>query len=223
MTDCRRLAQSACVAPDRAVVPESPVEGPPPFRALFETEFPYVFTALKRLGVRDSDLEDVTHDVFVAVYRSLPNYDATRPLRPWLFGTAFRVASDYRRLARHRRERLGDADAEPVDDEPAADDQVEATEERLLVVEALDALDLDRRAVLVMHDIDGHSIPDVADALSIPLNTAYSRLRIAREQFRAAIHRLRARQDHRRKARSPRVADARAGALGPPSREGGKG
>ena len=57
----------------------------------------------------------------------------------------------------------------------------------------LDGLELDRRAVLVMHDIEGHPVPEVAAALTIPIATAYSRLRLAREDVAAAIKRLRAR------------------------------
>ena len=53
----------------------------------------------------------------------------------------------------------------------------------------LAALELDRRAVFVMHDIDGHVMPDIATALGIPLNTAYSRLRLARADFAVAVKR----------------------------------
>ena len=42
--------------------------------------------------------------MFVEVFRNLHRYDPARPLRPWLFAFAFRFASDYRRLARHRVE-----------------------------------------------------------------------------------------------------------------------
>ena len=59
-----------------------------------------------------------------------------------------------------------------------------------MVLKALDALDLDKRAVLVMHELDGVAIPDVAMALSIPLNTAYSRLRLARRDFEKAVSEL---------------------------------
>jgi RNA polymerase sigma-70 factor, ECF subfamily len=169
---------------------------PRAFRVLFEAEFSYVFHSLRRLGVREADQEDLTHDVFVIAYRRLPDFDTTRSLRPWLFGIAFRVASDYRRRARHLRE-VADADeAEPVDQAPLADRQLAGEQTRQLVLDALDHLDLDRRAVLVMHDIDGYAIPKVAQALSIPLNTAYSRLRLAREQFKAAVQRIQLRREN---------------------------
>src|SRR5579862_3687219 len=77
------------------------------FRAVFEREFDYVWASLRRLGVHDRDLEDVAQDVFVQVHKRLPNYDPSRPIRPWLFAFAVRCASDWRRLARHRVEVLG--------------------------------------------------------------------------------------------------------------------
>ncbi|APR85800.1 RNA polymerase sigma factor RpoE [Minicystis rosea] len=166
----------------------------PRFRALFEAEFSYVFHTLYRLGVRRADLEDLTHEVFVTVHRLLPEYDETRPLRPWLFGIAFRIASDYRRRARFAREVPRGEAGDVASDTPGADDQLEAEQARRLVIEALHELDLDRRAVLVMHDIDGCPVPEIAHALSIPVNTAYSRLRLGREQLKAAIKRIRLRR-----------------------------
>jgi RNA polymerase sigma-70 factor (ECF subfamily) len=154
---------------------------------VFEAEFSYVSHTLRRLGVREADLEDVAHDVFITVHRLLPQYDPMRPIRPWLFGVAFRVASDYRRLARHTREIPEPPAGEPVDGALLADEQLAAEQARRLVIEALGELDLDRRAVLVMHDIDGHAMPEIAQALSIPLNTAYSRLRLARVELKAAV------------------------------------
>jgi RNA polymerase sigma-70 factor, ECF subfamily len=167
----------------------------PTFRALFEAEHSYVRHTLRRLGVRERDVEDLTHDVFVAVHRGLPGYDPQRPPRPWLFGIAFRIASDYRRRARFLREVQTDKDEQDaIDASPPADEQLAAEQARRLVLEALDDLELDRRAVLILHDIDGHSVPEIARTLAIPLNTAYSRLRLAREQFKAAVKRVRLRR-----------------------------
>jgi len=163
------------------------------FRAIFEHEFDYVWNTLRRLGVPPRDLEDLTHEVFVAVHRQLPHYDSSRPLRPWLFAFGFRIASDYRRRAHNRLEILEENDV--ADAAPAADAQLAAREDRALVAAALDTLDLDRRAVFVLHQLDECPVPEIAASLGIPLNTAYSRLRLAREQFAKAWKRLRAQQD----------------------------
>ena len=178
---------------------ETPPHGTPDFRAVYEAHFDYVFHSLRRLGIASGDIEDLAHDVFVAFYRGLDGFEAGRPIKPWLFGIAFRVASDFRRRARHRFEvqaESGDGRREFADAQPLADEQVATRQDRALVTDALSTLDLDRRAVFVMHDLDGHAMPEIAKSLSVPLNTCYSRLRLAREQFATAV-RKRAQQPPR--------------------------
>ena len=172
---------------------QKPTEADERFRVLFEASFDYLWNTLRRLGVAPRDLEDVTHDVLLTVYRKFDTYDPARPLRPWLFAFGLRAASEYRRRIRSRREVSEYAD--PVDRLPLADERLQASEERALVAAALETLDLERRAVFVMHDLDEIPVPEIAQTLAIPLNTAYSRLRIAREQFVRAITRLRAKEN----------------------------
>ena len=158
-------------------------------QAIYRAEFHYVFHTLRRLGVRDKELEDVTHDVMLTVHRRLPDYDRSRPLRPWLFGIAYRIATDHKRLARHSREVTGPS-MEPADTRRIPDEQLEEEQTRRLVLQALEVIELDRRAILIMHDLDGHRMPEISDELGIPLNTAYSRLRQARKEFEQAIRRI---------------------------------
>jgi RNA polymerase sigma-70 factor (ECF subfamily) len=99
------------------------------------------------------------------------------------------VASDYRRRARHHLERL-EAEVEGSDPARGADEQMEQHQERALVTAALSAIDIDRAAVVVLHDIDGLSVPEIVDVLGVPLNTLYSRLRIGRKEFADAVRRL---------------------------------
>ena len=182
--------------PNGATAPAGLTSGTVDFPSLYKQEFGYAWTTLRRLGVRESDLADLAHDFFIVVFRHLGDYDRARPVKPWLFGIAFRVVSDYRRSARFARERLGDPPE--VVDRTAADEQIAERQAREAVVRALEELDLDRRAVLVMHDLDGHPVPEIAAALTIPLATAYSRLRLAREDLGAAVKRMRAREEGRR-------------------------
>jgi RNA polymerase sigma-70 factor (ECF subfamily) len=166
---------------------------PPDFATVFDREFSYVWRAVRRLGVREADLEDVTQEVFLRVHRALPDYDPARPIRPWLFAFAARVASDYRKLARHRVEVMGVA-IEPLDPAARPEELVLRREALDTAARAIDAIDFDQREVFLLHEIDGYSIVDVAAALGIPSNTAYSRLRLARESFAAAARRIRAQE-----------------------------
>jgi len=162
---------------------------PEEFQRLYKAEFDYVWNTLRRLGVRDANREDLCHDVFITAWRKLKDYDPTRPLRPWLFGIAYRVASDSRQRAYQHRE-VSDEEADSADDAIAPDEAVAQKQARLLVRKALEEVPIERRAVFVMHDIDGIAIPEIAASLELPLNTAYSRLRLARRDFAEAVARL---------------------------------
>jgi RNA polymerase sigma-70 factor (ECF subfamily) len=160
------------------------------FNRLYEAEFDYVWNSLRRLGVASAHLEDVAHDVFVTAWKKWADYDARRPLRPWLFGIAYRLASDFRDRAWHRRE-VSEAEPDSTDEAPTPEVHAQTRQARALVHRAMESMPLERRAVFVMHEIDGLPVPEVAQALAVPLNTAYSRLRLARRDFATAIERLR--------------------------------
>lgn len=156
--------------------------GVPPadFDALYDREYAYVWKTLGRLGVAFVDLDDAVHDVFVVVYRRWADLDRDRPVRPWLFGIARRIA------AAARRKRREDPVAAP--DTPAKADPIL---ERELLWKALDQLDDDRRVVVILHDVEGYTGADIARDLGIPLNTVHSRIRLGRADLVAAIERLR--------------------------------
>jgi RNA polymerase sigma-70 factor (ECF subfamily) len=160
------------------------------FRHVFDTEFSYVWNTLRRLGVRESDLNDQAQEVFLTVHGLLDEYDPTRPLRPWLFAIAWRSAARYRSLPRFRRELVGETVDVPDPSLPA-DEQVASRQARALFLRALEHVAPSRRAVFVMAEIDQHNAPEIAEALGVPLNTVYSRLRLAREEFAQAARRLR--------------------------------
>jgi RNA polymerase sigma-70 factor (ECF subfamily) len=166
------------------------------FRALFRAQCGYVIDSLRRLGVAPADVDDMAQEVFLVAFRHHAQYDRARPIRPWLFAFAAGIASNYRRLARHRRE-AAPADDVAADSAPSADEGIDAARDRELVIEALGLLGPDRSAVLILADIDGVPVPEIAAALKVPLNTAYSRLRLAREEFTAAARRLLARRGRR--------------------------
>jgi RNA polymerase sigma-70 factor (ECF subfamily) len=170
---------------------------PAAFTDVFRAQYAYVFTTLRRLGVAPRDLPDVTQEVFVTVASILEDYDEHRPIKPWLFGIAYRIALRHRALARHRREVFAPVEEQAPDSTSKPDAQLAAAEERALVHEALSRVEVSKRAVLLLCDLEGQTAPVAAETLGIPLNTAYSRLRLARKEFEAAVKILRARRRER--------------------------
>ncbi len=150
------------------------------FDSLYAREFDYVYRTLGRLGVMPGDIPDAVHEVFVVVYRRWGELDLEREARRGLFGIARRVAAAARR--KHRPEPSPDADLECAAPPHA---------ERDLLWKALAAISDDRREVLVLHDLEGHTGAEIAVMLDIPVNTVHSRLRLARADIVEVIRRLR--------------------------------
>lgn len=161
------------------------------FCAFFRENAAYVAESLRRLGVRAGDTEDMTHEVFLAVHRRFSDYDRDRSAKPWLFAFALRIASNYRQRSSIKREVLAPDGTTPdrADSSPDVLAKLEQDAARAEVYDALEALPMERRCVFVMYELDGRTMNEIAEDLSIPLQTAYSRLRIAREEFAESVRR----------------------------------
>jgi RNA polymerase sigma-70 factor (ECF subfamily) len=153
----------------------------------FQQELAYVYRSLRRLGISPSEVEDLAQDLFLALRRSWSEYDSNRPLRPYLFGFAFRIASAHQRK---RKREVAFGVVEVDDTGPGPEEALQSKQARALVLAALNRIPLPRRAVLLMHELDDVPVSEVASVLSIPLFTVYSRLRKARRELQAGIRRF---------------------------------
>jgi RNA polymerase sigma-70 factor, ECF subfamily len=156
------------------------------FEREYEAHFSYVWRSLRRMGVRHCDLGDLTHDVFVVAWKQRAVLDADRSLRPWLFGVAFRVASSHRRRSWFRRECV-EPELEFEDPNLGPEQQTVLKAELRQLQQALCRVPLRHRAVLLLHDFDEIPMTEAAQALGLPLKTAYSRLAAGRKRFRQVL------------------------------------
>ena len=157
----------------------------PSMRTIFDEHARYVIRTLRHLGVREADVDDVAQEVFVTVHRKLAEFEGRSKLRTWLYAICLRVASDHRRRAYVVRERA--TDNPPVDTGERTGNEPDASlESRAFVRELLARLDDDKRTVLVLYEIEGLTMREVAEVVGCPLQTAYSRLHAARELLQAA-------------------------------------
>ena len=161
---------------------------PPPFAEIFHEHAPHVWRALRRLGVREADVEDVCQEVFVVVHRKLPEFEGRSTLKTWIYGICARTASDYRRRAHVRHEEATGRVPDERHSAPQLKD-LEREQARAMLDEALAALDDDKRAVFVAYEIEDLEMPEIAAALGCPLQTAYSRLYAARKAVEASVRR----------------------------------
>ena len=188
--DPRPLRREAALAESRAPLPDPAaldVSTSLRFRRIFDEHFPFVWRTLRRLGVPEGSLPDASQRVFWVASRRMDEVADDRA-RGFLFGTARRVASDFRRLSR-RIVPTDDHDSMADASAPTTEELVDQKRARELLDEMLDFLDDDLREVLVLQEGEGMSLSEIADLVDIPLGTAASRLRRAREEFRRLLKR----------------------------------
>jgi len=155
-------------------------------RELFDDHAGYVWRALRHLGAAEADVEDLCQEVFVVVQRKLGEFEGRSELRTWLYGICLRVAADHRRRAHVRNERPHPDPTEGLAASPGMRPDARA-EARSALQALLDELDDDKRAVLVLYELEGLTMKEVAATVGCPLQTAYSRLHAARDRLTALV------------------------------------
>jgi RNA polymerase sigma-70 factor (ECF subfamily) len=142
---------------------------------------------LRIMGNRTSAL-DATQETFLTLYRKANQYRATAAVGTWLYRIAVNTCYDLLRKERRRPSEAMPSYLDPAD--PHAEDPYTSIELRPSVEAALATLTADFRAVVVLSDIEGMSLPEVAEALEVPVGTVKSRLFRARRQLAGVLGNL---------------------------------
>jgi RNA polymerase sigma-70 factor (ECF subfamily) len=156
--------------------------------ARFRRFAPFVAAFARRLGFRGDDVEDVVQETFLVAHRSGGYRPGPATPTTWLAAIALRVGSSARRKG--YREIPGDGADTMPDPSPLADDAMESRQLRHRLEQALDRIPVERRAVLILFEIDGEPCESIAAALGVPLGTVHSRLHTARRELREAFVKL---------------------------------
>ena len=177
----------------------------PPFQAIYKQYLDFVLSSAGHLGARRDVIDDVVQDVFLVVHSKLATLQRPEALRSWIYGIVRRTVSDYRRSRRTRDvagARLG-AELKSSSPSPSPLDMAERNADLELLESVLAELDEPKREVFVMVEVLEMTVPEVGQALEIPLNTAYSRLRMARQSFEEALARHEAHDKENRRPWQP--------------------
>jgi RNA polymerase sigma-70 factor (ECF subfamily) len=168
-------------------------EDQPSFTEVYRAHASFIWRVVQRLGVPAADAEDVSQEVFVVVHRKLSGFARQSTLRTWLYGIAYRCASEYRRRAHVRKEVATESPDLGAEEAPQLEflDKVRA---RQALDRMLSELDADKRAVFVFYEIEELDMNEIATIMQCPVQTAYSRLRSARSHVQAAAGRLAAKE-----------------------------
>lgn len=160
------------------------------FRAMVDAHFDAVWRTLRGLGVRDGAADDAAQHVFLVALQKLARIEAGSE-RSFLLGTAVGVAANARRsVARSRESTDSEALLAQVDPGPDPEQQAVLRERQEQLAQVLETMPDELRTVFVLFELEGLTSIEIGAALEIPSGTATSRLRRAREHFRAQAARL---------------------------------
>lgn len=163
------------------------------FEHVYGQHATFVFRVLRGMGVHPSAVEDAAQDVFVVVHKKLAGFVERAHVRTWLFEIAYRTACQYRRAhVRSAAQRSIVASDRCSEDTPQQ--ELERMQLAQLVAEAMENLDDAKRATLVLVDMEELTVPEAAELMKTSVNTVYTRLRRARQEFDAAFQRAQRRQ-----------------------------
>jgi RNA polymerase sigma-70 factor, ECF subfamily len=196
---CPEMALSAAAAKTSATAADEAQE----FLSVYDTYVDFVWRMARRLGVEVGSVDDVVQETFLVVHRRLGE-SHVHSLRGWIYGIVISVVRNHRRTLRRKSPHMA-APESSIDPDDLADrstgpfDATQQAEATRLLHELLAKLDDEKREVFVLVELEELTVPEVAEALSINLNTVSSRLRLARAEFEEAARRSRARDEWRLK------------------------
>lgn len=180
---------TSSVARLEIAAPAPPRVALPAFDVLYEDHFDLVWRTARRLGVPEAGADDVVQDVFMVLHRRLDEYDGRTPIKRWILGMTVRVVSDHRR--RYRRKdapcvpQPADSDGNVLlaSERPPPSAGIEQEEQVRLLEQLLGQLSEEKREVLVLSELEEMTVPEIAELLGANVNTIYTRLRAARQEF----------------------------------------
>jgi RNA polymerase sigma-70 factor, ECF subfamily len=163
--------------------------------AMAKEHFDYVWRLLRRLGLSETDADDMTQEAFLVASRRLDDIRAGSE-RAFLYGAAVNAAYKHRRThGRRREDELDELSLEGTSD-LGAEELVDRRRARAILDAIVETMPIAFRVVFVLFEIEGLSMQEIAEVVAIPQGTVASRLRRARDEFEKCVMRLESRRKH---------------------------
>jgi len=163
----------------------------PSFPFIYQKYFDFVWTSARSLGVGPDSIDDIVQEAFIVIHARLNTLRDPAALRSWIYGIVRRSV-----LAQNRAQRTRDAYTLRYSDDnvhtsvfTTPSDIADQSDQAKLLWRLLEKLDESKREIFLMAELAEMTMPEIAQALDIPLGTASSRLRAARKAFEATLAR----------------------------------
>jgi RNA polymerase sigma-70 factor (ECF subfamily) len=166
------------------------------FERLVDTHLDAIYRTARRLGVRDDDVPDLVQEVLLVIARRLTDIEVDKE-RAFALGTTARLAANFRRSARRRREALveeidavaGRVDAAAPSSDACGERRVQQAEALALLRTGLDAMTEAQRVTFVLFELEELRASEIAAELGVPEAAVVSRLQRARKVMRRICQR----------------------------------
>jgi RNA polymerase sigma factor (sigma-70 family) len=156
------------------------------FDRLLRPHIPVLYRTAYRFTGRREDAEDLVQDLLVKLYPRMPELEPVEDLRPWLVRALYHAFIDGVRKARRSPE-LVDLDDDVLESPHDPHDDVLTLEQRGALSAAIGQLNSEHRAVVMLHLVEGYSLPELAAMLDVRIGTLKSRLHRAKAQLQEAL------------------------------------
>ena len=172
---------------DQAELGQSRFQEPLVFRAFVVAHQRSVFALFSRILGRGPHVEDLAQETFLRAFRAFPTFDPSLPTKvsTWLLTIATRLALDERKRRRLTTTELSSADDVPSATTPFLERQ--RSELRSAIEVAARELPDDQCAALVLAELHGLSLAEVASVMAIPEATAKTKVHRAREKMKESL------------------------------------
>lgn len=143
---------------------------------------------LRRLVGEENIADDLLQETLIRIAQGLASFNGLSTLKTWAFAIATNVATDHLRKPERRRLVVDIAEAGEVPDTGLAiDERIVVDEMNACVRQVIASLPDDYRAALVLHDLEGLSAQQTAEACGCSLATAKIRIHRSRERLKKAL------------------------------------
>ncbi len=157
------------------------------FESIYKTFSGFVYNVAFRVVNNRDEAQEVTQEVFLAVYRKLESFKFKSSFKTWIYRITVNMSINYAKKRPKAQNRTVEYDDNKEFNKTidSVGEKIEREQQEKVISTLLESLNPDQRACVVLRSIEGLSYQEIAESLNININTVRSRLKRARETLLA--------------------------------------
>lgn len=153
------------------------------FEKIYKLSSDFVYNVALRTTSNPEDAAEITQDVYMKLYSGLQNFERNSSFKTWLYRITVNTSYDYLRKRKSRSNKFTSSDKIEAHDNTTPRSTVLKNDKQNIIENLMNSLSEDHRICIMLRELHNLSYEEIADALSINVNTVRSRLKRARDAF----------------------------------------